>query len=68
VELLWKESVLRIVSITGVAPPPLGARKVKRGMRYEVFVYTSTGGKSLDLFAFRIDENGNVRKAPWLRI
>lgn len=42
--------------------------RLKRGMRYEVFVYTSTGGKSLDLFAFRIDENGNVRKAPWLRI
>jgi hypothetical protein len=42
--------------------------RLKRGLRYEVFVYTSTGGKSLDLFAFRIDENGNVRKAPWLRI
>src|SRR5262252_5277673 len=26
--------------------------RLKRGVRYEVFVYTSTGGKSLDLFAF----------------
>jgi len=42
--------------------------RLKRGVRYEVFVYTSTGGKSLDLFAFQIDENGNVRKVPWLRI
>jgi len=42
--------------------------RLKRGLRYEVFVYTSTGGKSLDLLAFRVDENGNVRKVPWLRI
>ena len=41
---------------------------LKRGKRYEVFIYTSTGGKSVDLFAFRVDENGNVRKVPWLRI
>jgi hypothetical protein len=42
--------------------------RLKRGVRYEVFVYTSTGGKGLDLFAFRVDEDGNVRKVPWLRI
>src|SRR5262245_1405477 len=42
--------------------------RLKRGKRYEVFVYTSTGAKGLDLFAFRIDENGNVRQVPWLRI
>jgi len=42
--------------------------RLKRGMRYEVFVYTSTGAKSLDVFAFRVDENGNVRQVPWLRI
>lgn len=42
--------------------------RLKRGVRYEVFVYTSTGSKSLDLFAFRIDENGNVKKVPWLRL
>ena len=42
--------------------------RLKRGKRYEVFVYTSTGAKSLDLFAFRVDENGNVRQVPWLRI
>jgi hypothetical protein len=41
---------------------------LRRGKRYEVFVYTSTGAKSLDLFAFRIDENGDVRQVPWLRI
>jgi hypothetical protein len=41
---------------------------LKRGKRYEVFVYTSTGGKGLDLFAFRVDENGNVRQVPWVRI
>src|SRR5215475_4954459 len=41
---------------------------LKRGKRYEVFVYTSTGAKSLDVFAFRIDEDGNVRQVPWLRI
>ena len=37
---------------------------LKRGKRYEVFVYTSTGGKGLDLFEFRVDENGNVRQVP----
>jgi hypothetical protein len=42
--------------------------RLRRGKRYEVFVYTSTGAKSLDLFAFRVDENGNVRQVPWLRI
>ena len=41
----------------GRSPLPL-----KRGNRYEVFVYTSTGGKGLDLFEFRVDENGNVRQ------
>jgi hypothetical protein len=44
--------------------PPL---RLKRGKRYEVFVYTSTGGKSVDLFAFRVDENGNVKQVPWFR-
>jgi hypothetical protein len=42
--------------------------RLRRGKRYEVFVYTSTGAKSLDVFAFRVDENGNVRQVPWLRI
>jgi hypothetical protein len=42
--------------------------RLKRGKRYEVFVYTKTGAKSLDVFAFCIDENGNVRQVPWLRI
>jgi len=42
--------------------------RLKRGKRYEVFVYTSTGAKSLDLFAFRVDENGTVRQVPWFRI
>jgi hypothetical protein len=42
--------------------------RLKRGKRYEVFVYTSTGAKGLDLFAFRVDENGNVRQVPWLRV
>jgi len=40
---------------------------LKRGKRYEVFVYTSTGGKSVDLFAFRVDENGDVKQVPWFR-
>jgi hypothetical protein len=31
-------------------------------------VYTSTGAKSLDVFAFRVDEKGNVRQVPWLSI
>ena len=42
--------------------------RLRSGKRYEVFVYTSTGAKSLDVFAFRVDENGNVRQVPWLRI
>ena len=42
--------------------------RLRRGKRYEVFVYTSTGAKSLDVFAFRVDENGNVRQVPWLII
>jgi hypothetical protein len=42
--------------------------RLRRGKRYEVFVYTRTGAKSLDLFAFQVDENGNVRQVPWLRI
>jgi hypothetical protein len=41
--------------------------RLGRGKRYEVFVYTSTGAKSFDLFAFRVDENGNVRQAPWFQ-
>ena len=40
--------------------------RLRRGKRYEVFVYTSTGAKSVDVFAFRVDENGNVRQVPWL--
>jgi hypothetical protein len=43
----------------GRSPLPL-----KRGNRYEVFVYTNTGGKSLDLFEFIVDENGNVTQVP----
>ena len=46
------------------ARPPL---PLKRGKRYEVFVYTSTGAKGVDLFAFLVDENGNVRQVPWFR-
>jgi len=46
----------------GQRPLPL-----KRGKRYEVFVYTNTGAKSVDLFAFRVDENGNIVKVPWFR-
>jgi hypothetical protein len=38
--------------------PPL---RLKRGKRYTAFVYTRTGAKGLDLFTFRVDENGNVR-------
>ena len=40
--------------------------RLRRGKRYEVFVYTSTGAKPVDVFAFRVDENGNVRQVPWL--
>jgi hypothetical protein len=39
--------------------------RLKRGRRYEVFLYTTA--KSFDLFAFRVDENGNVRQAPWFQ-
>jgi len=39
--------------------------RLKPGKRYEVFVYT--GAKSYDLFAFRVDENGNVRQVPWFQ-
>ena len=42
--------------------------RLRRGKRYEVFVYTSTGAKRVDTFAFRVDENGNVRQVPWLII
>jgi hypothetical protein len=42
--------------------------RLRRGKRYEVFVYTSTGAMSVDVFAFRVDENGNVRQVPWLII
>ena len=41
-----------------------GPLPLKRGKRYEVFVYTSTGGKSVDVFAFRVDEDGNVKQVP----
>ena len=44
----------------GKRPLPL-----RRGKRYEVFVYTSTGAKPVDVFAFRVDENGIVRQVPW---
>jgi len=39
--------------------------RLKRGRRYEGFVYTSTGSKRVDLFAFRIDDDGNVKQLPW---
>lgn len=42
--------------------------RLRRGKRYEVFVYTSTGAKRLDVFAFRVDENGNVRQVPYVII
>jgi hypothetical protein len=42
--------------------------RLRRGKRYEVFVYTSTGAKPVDVFAFRVDESGNVRQVPWLII
>src|SRR5215510_15421756 len=41
---------------------------LRRGKRYEVFVYTRTGAKKVDTFAFRVDESGNVRQVPWLII
>src|SRR5260370_26607692 len=41
--------------------------RLKREKRYEVFVYTSKGAKSFALFAFGVDENGNVRQAPWFQ-
>ena len=40
-------------------------QRLRRGKRYEVFVYTRTGAKAVDTFAFRVDENGKVRKVPW---
>jgi hypothetical protein len=43
-----------------------GPSRLRRGKRYEVIVYTSTGGKKVDVFAFRVDENGKVRQVPWL--
>ena len=42
--------------------------RLRHGKRYEVFVYTTTGAKRVDVFAFRVDENGNVRQVPWLII
>src|SRR6201987_2053880 len=42
--------------------------RLRRGKRYDVFVYTRTGAKRVDTFAFRVDENGNVRQVPWLSI
>ena len=42
--------------------------RLRRGKRYEVFVYTRTGAKSVDTFAFRVDENGDVRQVPWVII
>ena len=42
--------------------------RLRPGKRYEVFVYTSTGAKKVDVFAFRVDENGNVRQVPCLTI
>jgi hypothetical protein len=42
--------------------------RLRRGKRYKVFVYTSTGAKPVDVFAFRVDENGNVKQVPWLMI
>jgi hypothetical protein len=44
------------------------ALPLRRGKTYEVFVYTGTGGKRVGLFAFRIDEDGNVRQEPRVRI
>jgi hypothetical protein len=44
-----------------------GPLRLRRGKRYEVFVYTSTGAKSVDLFAFLIDDDGRVRQVPWFR-
>lgn len=38
--------------------------RLRPGKRYEVFVYTSTGPKTVDVFAFRVDENGNVKQVP----
>ena len=71
---IWSaEGAQRLLYITyGAKYPDLQESqrplRLRRGKRYEVFVYTSTGGKGLDFFAFRIDENGNVRQAPWVRI
>jgi hypothetical protein len=42
--------------------------RLQIGKRYEVFVYTTTGAKRVDVFAFRVDENGNVKQVPYLII
>ena len=58
---------LRYITYGAKYPGLLQARSplpLKRGKRYEVFVYTSTGGKSVDVFAFRVDEDGNVKQVP----
>ena len=58
---------LRYITYGAKYPGLMEARRplpLKRGNRYEVFVYTSTGGKGLDLFEFQVDENGNVRQVP----
>jgi len=41
---------------------------LRPGKRYEVFVYTSTGAKRVDVFAFRVDKDGKVRQVLWLII
>jgi hypothetical protein len=59
--------LLRYITYGAKYPGLMEAQRplpLKRGNRYEVFVYTTTGGKSLDLFEFRVDENGNVRQVP----
>src|ERR1051325_11519072 len=58
---------LRYITYGAKYPGLMDARSplpLKRGRRYEVFVYTNTGGKGLDLFEFQVDENGNVRQVP----
>ena len=58
---------LRYITYGAKYPGLMEARRplpLKRGNRYEVFVYTTTGGKGLDLFEFRVDENGNVKQVP----
>jgi len=61
------EQRLRYITYGAKYPGLIEAQRplpLKRGNRYEVFVYTSTGGKGLDPFEFRVDENGNVRQVP----